>query len=150
MEPDFDHSPTPPEPMACSEPPPVHRDDVFKELLLKLSHKMSQDNAHELSFMAESGLPGTTTPLEVLIELQKQGVFSPRLCANLEGHLRKINRCDLADIVRQYMDAYPVTEPSPSGKRESSFVYKMVESLVCAYLYHSPRESEYSNKEDCH
>lgn len=118
MDQDFDHSPTPPEPMACSEPPPVHRDDAFKELLLKLSQKMSQENARELSFMAESGLPGTTTPLDVLIELQKQGVFSPRSCDYLEGHLRKISRWDLADVVRQYMDSYPVTEPSPSRKRK--------------------------------
>ena len=108
--------------LTCSEPPPVRREHVFKQLLLKLSHRMNQDDAQKLSYLTDSGLTGTATPLEILIELQKQGVFSPRSCANLEGHLSKINRCDLADIVRQYMDAYPVTEPSPLGKRESSFV----------------------------
>ena len=112
------------EPMACSEPPAVRREDAFTDLLLTLSHKMSQDNAKELSFAGECSLPETPAALDVLQDLRKGGVFSPQSCDNLAGLLRRIHRCDLADLVAQYMKDYP-PDPPPSGKR-GLFLYKYV------------------------
>ena len=107
-----------PEPMACSEPPALRREDAFTDLLLTLSHKMSPDNAKELSFAAECSLPGTPTTLDVLQDLRKRGVFSPQSCDHLEGLLRRIHRCDLADLVGRYMKDYPPDPPPATGKRE--------------------------------
>lgn len=103
------------EPMACSEPPIGDREEAFKDLLLNVSQKMSKDNANQISFYAECNLPGTPSALEVLLELRRVGAFSPRSCAHLEILLRKINRCDLADIVVEHMGKYP--DPL-HGKRE--------------------------------
>ena len=107
-------SPVHSEPMACSEPPTGDREGAFKDLLIEISQKMDKDNANQLSFRAECNLPGTPSAIEVLKELRKQGVFSPRSCANIEALLRKISRWDLADLVGEYMEKYP--DPPP-GKR---------------------------------
>lgn len=128
MDQELDTSPTVSlEPMACSEPP-VHREAAFTDLLLNLSHKMSSENVQELSFVTECGLTGTLTALEVLKELRNQGVFSARSCANLDVYLRRIQRCDLADLVGQYMEVYPPnTADPPQGKREPDCV-----AFVCS------------------
>ena len=102
------------EPMACSEPS-VHRDEAFKSLLLRMSHKMSEQNTRDLAFVTECGVDGDA--LQVLEALRKQGVFSPFSCTNLEEHMRKIDRCDLADCVKEYMNAHPDGTP-PREKRK--------------------------------
>ena len=121
MDQDLDQFPTSlREPMACSEPSVAQRDDAFKALLLTLSHNLNQNNPSELAFAAGCNLSGSSLqPLDVLRQLRRQGVFSPTSCAKLEEHLRKIYRCDLADMVREYMDDHPDLDPDPpSGKRE--------------------------------
>jgi hypothetical protein len=109
-------SPVHGEPMACSEPPAVHkddaRDDAFKGLLLTLSHKMSQDNTGALAFTAECNLSaGPLTALDVLQAMMRKGVFSARSCGGLEEHLRRIERCDLAELVHSFREKYPELPP---------------------------------------
>ena len=48
----------------------------------------------------------TMSAIEVLQILRRRGMFSANSCANLRSLLVKINRCDLAEHVHQYMDAY--------------------------------------------
>ena len=112
---DDDNSLTSPvhnEPMACSEPPTGGREDAFKDLLIDISQKMDKDNVNQLAFRAGCNLPDTTSAIEVLKELRKKGVISPRSCVQLEELLRKIGRCDLGELVQEYNDDYP------PGKRE--------------------------------
>ena len=113
-------SPVHREPMACSEPPIGDRDDAFKDLLIEISQKMDNDNVNQLAFRVGCNLPGTTPALEVLKELRKQGIISLRSCANLKALLRKISRCDLADLVVEYMEKYP--DP-PAGKRIGDILF---------------------------
>ena len=84
---------------------------VFKSLLLRMSHKMSEQKTRDLAFVTECGVEGDA--LQVLKVLWKQGVFSPFSCTILEEHLRKINRCDLhvADCVKEDMNAHPDGTP---------------------------------------
>ena len=89
-------------PMACSEPPPVRREDAFRDMLLTVAQKMTEENASELAFAASCNLSGKLSALNVLEKLLREGVFSPYSCNNLEALLRRINRCDIADIVKSY------------------------------------------------
>ena len=108
-------SPVHSEAMASSEPPIVNREEAFKDLLIDISQKMDRENVNRLAFRAGCNLPDTTSPLEVLKELRRQGVVSPRSCTTLKTLLRKIGRYDLGDLVQEYMDDFP--DP-PSGKSE--------------------------------
>ena len=100
---------------------PRSRDDAFNDLLVELSHKMSEVNVQELSVVGglrlNSGYRAPPpTALDVLLGLRNQGEFSPHCCARLSGHLRRIYRCDLADLVRDYMHVYatvPDADPPP-------------------------------------
>ena len=110
MDQDLEPSPTAlhGHPVVCSEPPPINRDEPFKQLLLTLARKMDRNNSSELAYAAGCNLPETAPPaLEVLRELEKQGSFSARCCSNLENLLRRIDRCDLAELVVKHMESFP-------------------------------------------
>ena len=109
MEQDLEQSPFHHQPTACSEPHSPQRDDAFKDLLLHISQDMSSDDAAALAFTATNGTTsgGSPSALEVLRLLVRRGEFSARSCGKLDGDLRRINRCDLAEHVREYMEKYP-------------------------------------------
>jgi hypothetical protein len=86
------------------------RDKAFRDLLLKISHNMSEENVASLLFTGElerSSGAKPTPAIDVLQRLHESGKFSPNSCANLHTMLTDINRVDLAGLVHQYMDTYP-------------------------------------------
>ena len=92
-------------PVVCSEPPPVDRDEAFKDLLMNIARKMDRDNCSQLAYAAECN--SATTALDVLRELENKGTFCARSCGRLEELLRRIERCDLAETVVRHRDSYP-------------------------------------------
>ena len=100
------------------------RDDAFNDLLVELSKNMSEENVQELSLVGglrlNSGCKAPPpTAQDVLQRLRNLGQFSPHSCARLSGHLRKIYRNDLADLVRDYMHEYatvPDADPPPEKR----------------------------------
>ena len=79
---------------------------------------MDQENVQDLAVMANPPLrsrSGTHRPtaIEVLRRLWERGDFSPNSCASLDILLRSIARCDLAELVRQYMHTYGASDPPP-------------------------------------
>ena len=79
---------------------------------MKLSHNMSQENTQELAVLGGlqlSAVSGAPT-IRVLQLLREEGAFSPMSCAKLHSFMGRIYRCDLADLVGQYMDAYTTSD----------------------------------------
>ena len=114
---DLEQSPVHGQPTACSEPPPAHRDDAFKDLLLQISQEMSHEDTSALAFTASCGSTGgNLSALGVLQALVRRGEFSARTCDKLGEDLRRIKRCDLAELVRGYVEKYPEL---PSEQRKS-------------------------------
>ena len=83
------------------------RDLAFKYLLFEVSGKLGKADMEKLALLmdvAESSL----TPLQLLMNLRKKGVFCPLSCTRLVELLKNIDRHDLADLVRQkYVEKYP-------------------------------------------
>ena len=100
-------------PIACSEPHlSRNRDQAFRDLLLKLSHKLDSENVDQLGFIANVPISDNggnkCTPLQLLYALWKGGSFCPFTCSRLHNLLTKIKRCDLVnDIVLEYMEYFP-------------------------------------------
>lgn len=95
------------------------RDDAFKDLLMKLSHNMGEEDVQSLLMVGDlrwHAGPGTQPPkaITVLQALRNEGKISPGSCANLGSILRRIFRYDLGDLVHQYMDAYAETAEEKS------------------------------------
>ena len=86
------------------------REDAFKDLLLKLSHNLADNDVDGLKFLDEIKLckdEKKLSAIEVLQMLRERGKFSPNSCTNLYSMLTKINRHDLAALVKKYDDTYP-------------------------------------------
>ena len=101
------------------------RDDAFKDLLMKLSHNMSDENVQDLLMVGDLQWPvGPAAQLpkaiNVLQALWQQGKFSPASCENMDGILRRISRCDLAELVHRYMDVHHSTTTSADTSPEKS------------------------------
>ena len=122
MEQNPEQSPLHRQPTACSEPPALTREDAFKDLLLHVSQNMSAEDTTALAFTASNGTTNGnhSSALEVLQLLVRQGEFSARAAGKLYGDLRRINRCDLADAVRSYIEKYPGEQLLTGGQRKSS------------------------------
>ena len=131
---DLEQSPVHGHPTACSEPPPAHRDDAFKDLLLHISQEMSHEDTSALAFTANRGTTiasGNLSALDVLQMLVRRGEFSARTCDKLGEDLRRIKRCDLAELVREYVEKYPEL---PSEQRKSCH-YKTLFTAPCSRGY---------------
>ena len=74
------------------------RDEPFKDMLLSVSKQLSQENVVQLQFL--TGCHSCNKPLELLTALRNRGAFSPANCSPLEELLKKIDRYDLADEVK--------------------------------------------------
>ena len=82
------------------------RDELFKDLLLSISKQLSQDNVDQLKYLTECHC--YAKPLQLLTALRNKGMFSPTNCSPLEELLKKIERHDLADDVKnKYVAIYP-------------------------------------------
>ena len=82
------------------------KDEVFKDMLLSISKQLSQDNVDQLQYLTECH--SHSKPLELLTALRNKGTFSPANCSPLEELLKKIERHDLADDVKnKYTSFYP-------------------------------------------
>lgn len=82
------------------------RDQPFKDMLLAVSKQLSEHDVEQLKYLTECRCG--CKPLELLTALRNKGMFSPINCAPLRDLLKKIERHDLADDVKnKYMTLYP-------------------------------------------
>lgn len=82
------------------------RDKPFKDMLLAVSKQLNEQHVEQLQYLTECRC--SSKPLELLTALRNKGAFSPVNCAPLEELLKKIDRYDVADDVRnKYSSLYP-------------------------------------------
>ena len=110
------------------------RKKAFRDLLLNISHKMSEENVASLQFTGElersSGLKPSA--IEVLQMLRESGKFSPNSCTDLHSMLTEINRYDLAELVLQYMDSYLRKPQSAAEESRPDDVCARYDSLTAS------------------
>ena len=76
-------------------------------MLTHISEYLRADNAKALALCGLPGPPPDSAPhrpLDVLMELEKRGVFSHENVEPLIGLLRDINRLDIIDTIQEYKD----------------------------------------------
>ena len=111
------------------------REKAFRDLLLKISHNLSEDDVASLLFTGElerSSGAKPTPPIDALQRLHERGKFSPNSCANLHAMLAEINRHDLAQLVNRYMDTYPPQQLVECRQSDDSAGYDSLTSLCTA------------------
>ena len=91
------------------------RDQPFRDTLLAISKQLSEEDVEQLIYLTDHHSNGSCKPLELLTALRNKGVFSPLYCSPLADLLKKIDRHDLADEVRnKYVAIYRDTSKSVS------------------------------------
>ena len=89
-----------------SSSPADSRKKAFRKLLCDLSEHLHDADVKQIQYI--EALPSCENSLDLLIELEKRGKFSPTTSGRLAEVLRGINRHDLADKVKDdYQTTYP-------------------------------------------
>ena len=103
--------------MAALKPKWQERKAAFSRLLIHISQRLDENEAAQLQYLGELSDGGTRKgSFEVLVALERCGMFSPSNTEPLIKLLQEIKRHDLAEHVRQsYQEIYPDT-----GKLEHS------------------------------
>ena len=85
------------------------REYAFRKLLIDLSQMLTESESRQIEYLR--GLPqassGKREGLDVLVELEKRGAFSPSKTEPLIKLLQEIKRHDLGNSVRDYQETYP-------------------------------------------
>ena len=99
--------------MATSQAPSDVQDRTyaFRKLLVSVSRMLTESEARQIEYLRSLPQAGTgkREGLEVLMELEKCGEFSPSKTEPLIKLLQEIDRHDIAHSVKDHQAAYPDT-----------------------------------------
>ena len=119
--------------MAASQVPWQERTYAFRKLLVDLSNMLTESEAKQIEYLR--GLPQASTGkregLDVLMELEKRGAFSPTKTEPLIELLQEIDRHDIANSVRDYQAAYPDTY---TGKKRGRGRQNTIKHRCCTFV----------------
>ena len=90
------------------------RTDEFRRLLCDISQKLVETEVTQIEYLKYMHTGTRRTGIELLIELEKRGVFSPTNTEPLVKLLKDIKRHDIAEYIR---DEYHTKYPDQNGKK---------------------------------
>ena len=118
--------------MATSQAPSYgqERAYAFRKLLVAVSQMLTESEAKQIEYLRR--LPqatGKREGLDVLIELEKCGTFSPAQTKPLIELLQEIERHDIANSVRDYQETYPDVGKTEDVDDRTKTLY------ICVFLF---------------
>ena len=99
---------------AAFNPQLQERTDEFRRLLCDLSQKLMETEVTQIEYLKYMHTGTKRTGIDLLIELEKRGVFSPTDTEPLVKLLEDIKRHDIAKYIR---DEYQTKYPDENGKK---------------------------------
>ncbi len=88
------------------------RNQAYKSLVQDIAERLGQDEVNAIVF--QRSLPFRTrqlTGLDLLIQLERDGLFSPSYIEPMADLLRKIHRCDLVtNFIESYLQRYATSQ----------------------------------------
>ena len=119
----------------------------FRKLLCDISDKLDDNDIKKIKYMKEMTGDNvrSCSGLDVLVLLEKQGVFSPSNTEPLAELLHDINRNDLADNVRAYQTVHAADYESVGGSVGGMRVSKPVSRALSLSLLPGPTSTPHSS-----